>query len=92
MSGSSSDLTKPLRFYRAMTMLFGSILLLLAILGWQDDATVEARKVILLDALGEPAVTLEADQRAGPGALIVKDRNGDEIVRLGSPLLRQIRD
>jgi len=92
MLGSSGDPTRLLRFYRSTTVLFGGILLLLALLGWQDDTAVEARKIVLLDALGDPAVTLEAGQSAGQGALIVRDRDGNEIIRLGTPLARLIGD
>ena len=92
MSASMEKLHGRFRFYRAATFLFGGLLLFFALAGWQGAEEVEARKVILLDAGGRPALTLEAAPGVGQDALIIRGRDGREMMRLGGPLLRPVRE
>lgn len=91
MPTTMEELREGFRFYRATTILFGFLLLIFALAGWQEAETVEARKVVLLDLIGRPALTLEAAPGIAHDALVIRGKNGEEIMRLGQPYLRQVR-
>ena len=78
-----------LRGSRRLVALLGSVLTILAVSAMlpQERKELEAARLVLTDADGAPAVVL----LAGPGSsLLIETPSGQEVLRLGGPLMRRI--
>jgi len=92
MSESTLRLEKSLRIYRLLSIVFGLVLLILALGAWQAGPELRAQRLVLLGSDGAPNLILVAGEAGGETSLVIQDGDGREVMRLGGPYLRQVGD
>lgn len=85
-------LERTLRRFRLLAAVLALALLTLATAAWRAGTTeVQASSLVLTDPLGNPVLTLQAEESVhGPGLVLVSP-SGQVVMRLGGPVVRPVR-